>query len=90
MLGHSIGGTIGILASIQRPKAFRRLVMICSSARYLDDPPDYQGGYTHEQLDSLMLLMEQNYLDWAGNVSRVALGDAAPAEPATTLSFRIT
>lgn len=77
ILGHSIGGTIGMLASIQRPKAFRRLVMICSSARYLDDPPDYRGGYTHVQLDSLMLLMEQNYLDWAGTVSRVALGDAA-------------
>lgn len=77
MLGHSIGGTIGMLASIQRPKAFRHLAMVCSSARYLDDLPDYRGGYTREQLESLMQLMEQNYQDWAGTVSRVALGDAA-------------
>ncbi|SDM98367.1 alpha/beta fold hydrolase [Vreelandella arcis] len=76
MLGHSIGGTIGMLASIQRPNAFKRLAMICSSARYLDDPPDYYGGYTREQLDGLMQLMEHNYHDWAGTVSRVALGDA--------------
>lgn len=76
MLGHSIGGTIGMLASIERPRAFRRLAMVCSSARYLDDPPDYRGGYTREQLNGLMQLMEQNYLDWAGTLSRVALGDA--------------
>lgn len=76
VLGHSIGGTIAMLASIQRPKAFSRLALICSSARYLDDLPDYRGGYTREQLDGLMQLMEQNYLDWAGTVSRVALGDA--------------
>lgn len=80
MLGHSIGGTIGMLASIARPNAFRRLVMVCSSARYLDDPPDYRGGYSHEQLDGLMQLMEQNYLDWAGTLSKVALGDAATAD----------
>jgi len=76
VIGHSIGGTIAMLASIQRPQAFQRLVMICSSARYLDDPPDYHGGYTHEQLDGLLQLMELNYLDWAGTVSKVALGDA--------------
>lgn len=77
ILGHSIGGTIGMLASIERPNAFRRLVMICSSARYLDDPPDYRGGYTREQLNGLMQLMEQNYLDWASTVSRIAIGDTA-------------
>lgn len=76
MLGHSIGGTIGLLASILRPQTFSRLGLICSSARYLDDPPDYRGGYTYDQLDSLMQLMEQNYLDWAGTISKVALGDA--------------
>ncbi|MDN3520653.1 alpha/beta fold hydrolase [Halomonas ramblicola] len=77
MMGHSIGGTIGMMASIARPHAFDRLCLICSSARYLDDPPDYFGGYTQAQLDGLMQLMEQNYLDWAGTLSRVALGDAA-------------
>lgn len=76
MLGHSIGGTIGLLASIERPYAFRRLALVCSSARYLDDPPEYRGGYTREQVDGLMQLMELNYLDWAGTLSRVALGDA--------------
>lgn len=77
MLGHSIGGTIGMLASIQRPMAFRQLIMVCSSARYLDDPPDYRGGYNRDQLDGLMQFMEQNYLDWASTISRVALGEAA-------------
>lgn len=88
MLGHSIGGTIGLLASILRPQAFGRLGLICSSARYLDDPPDYYGGYTHEQLDGLMQLMEQNYLDWAGTISRVALGDAITDEHQRNLQQR--
>lgn len=88
MLGHSIGGTIGLLASILRPHAFSRLGLICSSARYLDDPPDYHGGYTYEQLDSLMQLMEQNYLDWAGTISQVALGDAMTEESQRNLQQR--
>ena len=77
LLGHSIGGTIGLMASIDRPRAFRRLFLLCSSARYLDDPPDYRGGYRPEELDALMTLLEQNYLDWASSLSTVALGDAA-------------
>lgn len=88
MLGHSIGGTIGMLASIERPNAFRRLVMVCSSARYLDDPPEYRGGYTREQLDGLMQLMEQNYLDWAGTVSRIAIGDTATGSQQENLQQR--
>ncbi len=79
MLGHSIGGTVGMLASIERPNVFQQLVMVCSSARYLDDPPGYYGGYSRDQLNGLMQLMEQNYLDWAGTLSKVALGDAATA-----------
>ncbi len=80
MLGHSIGGTIGMLASILRPQAFSRLGLVCSSARYLDDPPDYHGGYSQKQLDGLMRLMEQNYLEWVSTMSRVALGDAITYE----------
>ncbi|WP_170064201.1 alpha/beta fold hydrolase [Halomonas heilongjiangensis] len=77
LLGHSIGGTIGLMAAIERPRTFRRLLLVCSSARYLDDPPAYCGGYGPEQLDALLALMEQNYLDWASSLSTVALGTAA-------------
>ncbi|MGM3088984.1 sigma factor SigB regulation protein RsbQ, partial [Bacillus cereus group sp. BC328] len=76
------------MASILRPRAFRKLGLVCSSARYLDDPPDYRGGYTYEQLDGLMKLMEQNYLDWAGTISRVALGDAITDDSQRNLQQR--
>ncbi|MGJ7462282.1 alpha/beta fold hydrolase [Halomonas sp. MA07-2] len=76
MVGHSIGGTIGMMASLLRPGTFRKLCLICSSARYLDEPPHYRGGYSEAELEGLMQLMEQNYLDWAGTLSTVALGDA--------------
>src|SRR5438309_278577 len=35
LVGHSVGATIGMLASIQRPDYFDRLVLIGPSARYL-------------------------------------------------------
>lgn len=76
MVGHSIGGTIGMMASLLRPGTFDKLCLICSSARYLDEPPHYRGGYSEAELDGLMQLMEQNYLDWAGALSTIALGDA--------------
>ncbi|GHE19749.1 alpha/beta fold hydrolase [Halomonas urumqiensis] len=76
VIGHSMGGPIAMMASVARPGAFRKLCLMCASARYLDDPPDYIGGYNEEQLHGLMQLMEQNYLDWASTLSQVALGDA--------------
>lgn len=44
MVGHSIGGTISLMASLLRPGTFDKLCLICSSARYLDEPPHYRGG----------------------------------------------
>lgn len=45
LVGHSIGGMIALMASVARPSLARRLVLMCSSPRFLDEPPDYVGGY---------------------------------------------
>jgi sigma-B regulation protein RsbQ len=65
LVGHSIGGMIALRAAIAAPDRFRGLVMIGSSARYLDDPPSYTGGFTAEAVDGLLDMMERNYLGWA-------------------------
>ncbi|MFH5883308.1 alpha/beta fold hydrolase [Halalkalibaculum sp. DA3122] len=64
-VGHSVSCMIGMLAAIQRPERFHRLIMIGPSACYLNDPPDYHGGFDRETIEELLNLMEKNYIGWA-------------------------
>ncbi|WP_172251606.1 alpha/beta fold hydrolase [Saccharibacillus deserti] len=69
-VGHSVGAMIGLMASIQEPKHFNRLVLIGPSPYYLNDPSDdYYGGFDQEQLEGLVELLEQNFMGWAGNLA---------------------
>lgn len=63
-VGHSVSSIIGVLAAIQEPKHFSRLVMIGPSPRYINDPP-YVGGFEKEDIEGLLDLMERNYVGWA-------------------------
>lgn len=75
LVGHSVGATIAMLASIQRPEYFDRLVMIGPSARYLNDLPDYIGGFEREDLIALLDMMDQNFQGWAGYLAPVIMGN---------------
>ena len=44
-VGHSVSAMIGVLAAIQQPERFARLVLIGPSPRYIDDEA-YVGGFT--------------------------------------------
>jgi sigma-B regulation protein RsbQ len=61
-VGHSVSGMIGLIASIQDPKYFERLIMIGPSPCYINDPPDYNGGFEISALEGLIELMEKNYI----------------------------
>ncbi|MFP4976815.1 alpha/beta fold hydrolase [Paenibacillus sp. CN-4] len=75
LVGHSVGATIGALASIQRPEFFERLVLIGPSARYLNDLPDYIGGFEREDLMGLLDMMDQNFRGWASYLAPVIMGN---------------
>ncbi|MCP3794040.1 MULTISPECIES: alpha/beta fold hydrolase [Paenibacillus] len=75
LVGHSVGATIGMLASIQRSEYFDRLVLIGPSARYLNDLPDYIGGFEREDLMDLLDLMDQNFQGWASYLAPVIMGN---------------
>ena len=79
-VGHSVGTMIGILASIEAPELFDRLVLVAASARYLNDPPRYHGGFDEADVVSLLEMMEQNFLGWATAFASVAAKDAATSE----------
>jgi sigma-B regulation protein RsbQ len=64
-VGHSVSCSIGILAAIQRPTLFSRLILVGPSPCFLNRPPNYFGGFEKADLDALLALMDQNYIGWA-------------------------
>ncbi|MBZ9539850.1 alpha/beta hydrolase [Modicisalibacter tunisiensis] len=85
VVGHSIGGIIAMLAACRRPERFRQLIMINASSRYLNDAPDYRGGFEPEDIHALLDMMEQNHFDWAGRMAADVIGVAAPEASETRL-----
>lgn len=70
-IGHSISGTIGLMASIKEPELFDKVCMIGSSPHYINEP-DYHGGFDMDDIDELIQMMELNYLEWARYLAPIA------------------
>ena len=64
-VGHSVSAMVGVLAARQEPARFANLVMIGPSPRYLNDPPDYSGGFERSDIEGLLDTMDKNYIGWA-------------------------
>lgn len=73
IIGHSVGGMIGLLLAKKRPDLVRQVQMIGASTRYLNDFPDYIGGFERENVDQILEMMELNYSGWASYLAPVAL-----------------
>ncbi len=73
-VGHSVSCSIGLLASIARPKLFERLILVGPSPSFLNDAPSYLGGFERTDLEGLLTLMDQNYIGWANYLAPVIAG----------------
>ena len=73
-VGHSIGGVIGLLASIEQPARFERLVLLGSSPRFVNDPPGYIGGFERSEIEGILDAMERDQLAWSESLAPVAMG----------------
>ena len=73
IIGHSVGGTIGLLLANKRPDLVKQVQMIGASPRYLNDLPDYIGGFERENVEQILEMMELNYAGWASYLAPVAL-----------------
>ena len=71
-VGHSVSGMIGMLASIERPGLFEKLVMIGPSPYYMNDE-EYHGGFDRSDIVELLDMMEINYKEWAKYLAPVAM-----------------
>jgi sigma-B regulation protein RsbQ len=81
LVGHSVGATIAMLAAAAAPARVDALVLVAPSPCYLDDPPDYHGGFSRADLDGLLDLMCQNYVAWADALAPTVIGSAHAEAP---------
>lgn len=65
LVGHSVSSIIGILAANREPSRFAHLILVGPSPRYINDPPDYVGGFERQDIDGLLEMMDRNYVGWA-------------------------
>jgi sigma-B regulation protein RsbQ len=72
-VGHSVSSIIGALASIKRPELFKKLIMIVPSPCYINQPPDYVGGFEQSDIAELLDLMDKNHLGWAGFLAPIVM-----------------
>jgi sigma-B regulation protein RsbQ len=77
-IGHSVSAMIGLLAAIQQPEYFSKLVFIGPSPRYLNDE-GYTGGFDRKDLESLFEFMDSNYLGWSNTMAPAIMGN--PGRP---------
>ena len=81
-VGHSVSSMIGLLAAIEQPQHFEKLIMVGPSPCYINYD-DYKGGFERKDIEGLLDTMEKNYIGWAnflapnimGNNDRPHLGE---------------
>ncbi len=85
-IGHSVSSMIGLIASLEEPDLFSNQIMVCPSPCFLNDPPNYQGGFEASDLEELINLMDKNYIGWAEYLAPLVMGANAPQELVGELS----
>jgi sigma-B regulation protein RsbQ len=73
-VGHSVSSMIGVLAAIQEPERFDKLILVGPSPRYINDG-DYVGGFARQDIDGLLDFLESNYMGWAAAMAPVIMGN---------------
>jgi sigma-B regulation protein RsbQ len=71
-IGHSVSSMIGLLAAVENPDIFSCMVFIGPSARYINDV-GYFGGFSREDLDGLLDVMDNNFIGWANFLAPVVM-----------------
>lgn len=77
VVGHSVGATIALLATIQAPQYFAKAVLLAASPCYLNEP-GYYGGFEHTDLMALVQEMDKSYRNWASMFAILMMGQEAP------------
>jgi sigma-B regulation protein RsbQ len=73
LVGHSVSSMIGILAANREPERFANLILLGPSPRYVNDAPDYVGGFERADLEGLIDMMDRNFIGWANFLAPVIM-----------------
>lgn len=73
-VGHSVSAMIGVLASIEAPDMFSKLVLVGPSPRYIDDD-GYHGGFSAEQIEELFQGLNDNHMGWSAAMAPAIMGN---------------
>ena len=73
-VGHSVSATIGMLAAIEEPRCFEKLILVGPSPSYIDDG-NYVGGFTRQQIEELLEFLDSNYLGWSSAIAPQIMGN---------------
>ncbi|AYA36171.1 alpha/beta hydrolase [Hymenobacter oligotrophus] len=73
-VGHSVGGIISVLAAIQRPELFAKLVLIGASPRYINDS-NYIGGFEREEVEDLLAFLSSDFKAWSSSLAPQVMGN---------------
>lgn len=84
LVSHSVSGVIAMLAGIRRPDLFRAVVMVAPSPCYVN-VGDYVGGFTSEDIEGLLSLLDANHLGWSAAMAPLIMGNAERPELAKEL-----
>lgn len=64
LVAHSVSGSIGALASIDRPELFERLILVGPNPCFINDG-EYVGGFERQDVMDMLDLMDRNMVGWA-------------------------
>lgn len=79
-VGHSVSSMVGVLAANREPDRFARLILIGPSPRYINDPPEYSGGFERADIEGLLDMMDKNFIGWANFLAPVIMKNAERPE----------
>jgi sigma-B regulation protein RsbQ len=85
-VGHSVSAMVGVLAANAEPDRFARLIMVGPSPRYVNEPPDYVGGFDRADVDGLLETMDKNYIGWANFLAPAIMQNAERPELSAELT----
>jgi len=72
-VGHSVSCMMGVLASIQRPELFEKLILIGPSPCYINEA-SYFGGFSRQDIEEMVATLESNYLGWSSHITPIISG----------------
>ena len=84
-VGHSVSAMIGVLAAIQEPERFEKLVLVSPSPCYINDG-DYVGGFERADIEGLLEFLDENYLGWSSSMAPTIMGNPGRPELAVELT----